>query len=91
MKFEWNEIKAKTNLEKHGVSFNEASTVFFDDSAIDIDLQDVDGEERTLILGVSAAYKTLVVCCCYRDDDNVIRIISARRATKNETKTYWNE
>lgn len=87
--FEWNSRKAAINLNKHGVSFEEAKTVFYDDNAriIDDPEHSLD-EERFIILGLSFTAKMLVVCHCYRDSDNIIRIISARRATKTETKQY---
>jgi len=88
--FEWDEPKNKTNLKKHGISFEEAQTVFFDDNAIEFDDPDHSFEEkRYLLLGFSQTLKILVVCHCYRDDESVIRIISARKATKKEQKTYY--
>lgn len=89
IKFEWDEKKASTNLKKHGVSFEEARTVFFDERARLID--DLDHsyeEERFIILGLSSSLRVVVVCHCYRDTGNVIRIISARKATTTESKFY---
>ena len=88
--FEWDDKKAETNLKKHGVSFGEASTVFYDPHAllIDDDAHSYD-EERFIILGVSAAARTLTVCHCYREAHEKIRIISARKATKAEEGNYW--
>ncbi|MCM1009046.1 MAG: BrnT family toxin [Ruminococcus flavefaciens] len=84
IKFEWDE----NNKEKHGLSFEEAKEVFHDDNAILFDDPDHSVcEERFLIIGMTSA-KICIVSHCYRDD-NVIRIISAREATKNEKKTYW--
>jgi len=87
--FDWNPRKAATNLQKHGVSFDEAKTVFFDENARVISDPDhsVD-EERFVIIGISASTRLLVVYHCYKDDDNTIRLISARKATRTETKQY---
>lgn len=87
--FEWNENKNIINIKKHGVCFEEAKTVFFDD--YDILFDDPihsKGEERFLIIGLSTTNKTLIVSHCYRENDNVIRIISARRATNSERRIY---
>ncbi len=87
--FEWDDIKNKTNLKKHGISFEEAQTVFFDDNAIEFDDPDHSfDEERYLLLGFSQMLKILVVCHCYRDNESTIRIISARKTTKKEQKVY---
>ncbi len=88
--FEWDDTKNKTNQDKHRVSFEEAETIFFDEKAIEFDDPDhsID-EERFLLLGFSQNLKILVVCHCYRDDESIIRIISARKATKNEQKSYF--
>jgi uncharacterized DUF497 family protein len=89
MKFSWDPRKSSSNQKKHGVSFEEAKSVFLDDHALVIDDPDHSGDEdRFVILGLSSNLKLLVVCHCYRDDDEIIRIISARKATKNETKSY---
>ncbi|MCP4353540.1 MAG: BrnT family toxin [Desulfobacterales bacterium] len=88
--FEWNDNKNKTNRIKHGVSFDEAETVFFDEKAIEFDDPDhsID-EERFLLLGFSQTLKIMVVCHCYRDDESIIRIISARKATQKEQRAYF--
>ena len=87
--FEWDEQKNIKNKRKHGVSFDEAQTVFFDDHAMLIDDPDHSSrEERFILLGVSAALRLLVVCHCYRAVDSVVRIISARKATASERETY---
>ena len=89
MRFEWDENKNQINQQKHGISFEEAQTVFFDDYAILFDDPDHSiGEERFLIIGVTENEKVCIVSHCYKDTGNVIRIISARPATKNEKKTY---
>ncbi|VEN73140.1 conserved hypothetical protein [Candidatus Desulfarcum epimagneticum] len=88
--FEWDDAKNKINLKKHGISFEEAQTVFFDDNAIEFDDPDHSlDEERYLLLGFSQSLKILVVCHCYRDRESVIRIISARKATQKEQKAYY--
>ena len=88
--FEWDESKNQINIRKHGVSFEEARTVFYDDNAIFFDDPDHSyEEERFLILGVSAASRICIVSHCYRGNDEVIRIISARKATKNEIRVYY--
>ena len=95
LRIEWDEAKNRTNRRKHGVSFEEAETVLYDDWAILIEDDDPDEpEERFLLLGMSAGLRTLVVCHCYRQDDEVIRIVSARRANREERRDYesrWRE
>ena len=89
VKFEWDENKNKINTTKHNVSFEEAITVFYDDNAIVItDDNHLDAEDRFIIIGCSTGEKLLVVCHCYRDSGNIIRVISARKATKSERKQY---
>lgn len=83
-------VKASLNKKKHSISFDEAKTVFFDENAIVIhDPEHSDNEERFVILGLSAGARILVVCHCFRHKDSVIRIISARKATKRESKQYY--
>ena len=89
IKFEWDENKNQTNQKKHGISFEEAKEVFFDDDAILFDdPEHSKGEERFLIIGLIQKEKICIVSHCYRDKENTIRIISARKATKNEKKIY---
>ncbi|MBQ9360119.1 MAG: BrnT family toxin [Lachnospiraceae bacterium] len=89
IKFEWDDNKNKTNKEKHGISFEEAETVFYDENALVRDDPDhSDEEDRFLILGFSSLANVLVVSHCYRDKDETIRIISARKATRNESLQY---
>ena len=89
MHFSWNTKKAEANLKKHGVSFDEAVTVFDDFDALCIyDPDHSEDEDRFIMLGMSASTRILVVCHCYREDDEVIRIISARKATPNESNEY---
>lgn len=89
MKFEWNEKKAKINIDKHGISFEEAATVFYDEQALLRDDPDhSDDEDRFILLGMSEMANVLIVCHCYRESDEIIRIISARKATKKESNQY---
>ena len=89
IKFEWDENKNAINKRKHSISFEEAKTVFYDEEALVIDDPDHSGqEERFIILGMSTRANLLVVCHCYRQSETVIRIISARKATRNEAKQY---
>ena len=89
LRFEWDPNKNILNQKKHKISFEEAQTVFYDDNALLIDDPDhSEEEERFILLGFSHRANILVVCHCYRRSDSVIRIISARKATKNEERTY---
>ena len=89
IRFEWDENKNTINRQKHKISFEEAKTVFYDENALLIDDPDhSETEDRFILLGLSREAKLLVVCHCYRQSDTVIRIISARKATKTETKYY---
>jgi hypothetical protein len=89
LRFEWDNAKARENLRKHRVSFEEAQTVFLDDWALLLhDPEHSEDEERFVLLGLSSALRALVVCHTYRSDDAVIRIISARRADRVESAEY---
>ena len=89
LRFEWDERKATANARKHGISFEEARSVFFDERARLIgDPDHSRAEERFILLGLSSSLRLLLVCHCYRSDGNVIRIISARKATLRESKSY---
>jgi len=89
IKFEWDTIKAASNQKKHDVSFDEAKSVFYDEFAVQFyDDAHSEAEHRFLMLGVSSASRMLLVCHCERKSGNTIRIISARKATKNECKYY---
>ena len=89
LRFEWDETKNRHNIKKHGVSFEEAQTVFLDDSAIRFfDPEHSADEDRFLMLGISFQLRVLVVCHCYRERDRVIRILSARKATRQEATHY---
>jgi hypothetical protein len=87
LRFEWDEGKNTANQRKHGISFQEAQTVFYDDRALLAKDPD-DTEDRFLLLGLSLALRILVVCHCYREEDEVIRIISARKANRSERAQY---
>ncbi len=88
--FEWDNYKKKINQSAHGVSFEEASTVFYDENARLIsDIIHSDVEKRFIILGYSSKARLLIVCHCYRENDEKIRIISARKANKSESKQYY--
>jgi len=87
--FDWDIHKNLNNIEKHGVPFKEAATVFSDNAAVILDDTEFSqNEERFKIIGHSGNLRLLIVCHCYRDDDSVIRIISARKATKKEQNQY---
>ena len=89
LRFEWDPDKASANEQKHGVSFDEASSVFLDEDALLVaDPDHSEDEERFLILGWSARLRMLVVCHCVEEDQEVIRLISARRATRGERSQY---
>lgn len=89
LRFEWDENKNRINKNKHGISFEEARTVFMDEEAILFDdPSHSENEERFLLIGMSYTTKILTVCHCYRERNGTIRIISARKATKNEIKQY---
>ena len=88
--FFWDDDKNISNKQKHGISFEEAQTIFFDENAIEFDDPDHSiNEERFILLGLNQNFKVLVVCYCYRKDDTEIRIITARKATKKEQKVYF--
>jgi hypothetical protein len=90
--FEWDPPKAKANLKKHGISFEEAKSVFHDEFAIQFyDDEHSSIEDRFLMLGMSSSSRVLVVCHCAREAGDVIRIFSARRATKRESTFYGGE
>ncbi|TDI43048.1 MAG: BrnT family toxin [Acidobacteria bacterium] len=85
--FEWDERKSAANKKKHGVSFEEAQSVFFDESAIEYDdPEHSDDEDRFILVGKSYLLRVLVVCHCFRRSASVIRIISARKATRRERR-----
>ncbi len=89
MIFVWDNSKNQANKKKHGVSFEEAETVFYDKSArLIADPDHSEDEDRFILLGMSAELKLLVVVHVYKENDEIIRIISARKATKHEQAKY---
>lgn len=89
MRFEWDPHKADLNAKKHRVTFEEAQTAFFDEDGLLIaDPDHSEDEERFILLGATAAAKLVVICHCCRGEDDAIRLISARRATRKERATY---
>ena len=92
VRFSWDDSKNTANQKKHGVSFEEAQSVFFDDQAIEYyDPDHSESEDRFLMLGLSYQVQILVVSYTLRKEETEIRIISARKATKNEEKAYFGE
>jgi uncharacterized protein len=90
--FEWNASKASANKQKHKVSFEEAKSAFLDENALVIhDPEHSHTEDRFILLGQSTTPRLLVVCHCYRKKDSIIRIISARKATKKESIQYYGD
>ncbi len=88
-KFEWNPAKAASNLKKHGVSFAEAQSFFYDEFAVQFyDQSHSSEEDRFLMLGMSSGAHLLLVCHCERASGGIIRILSARKATKQESSYY---
>ena len=91
MRFEWDEAKNRQNRRKHGVTFEEAQSVFLDECALRFfDPDHSDDEDRFLMLGISFRLRVLIVCHCHRTNDTVIRLISARKADKQEETDYWS-
>ncbi len=89
LRIEWDEAKNRENVRKHRVAFEEAATVFSDERALFLaDPDHSDEEDRFILLGFSITLRLLVVCHCYRANDETIRIISARKATKPEAAVY---
>ena len=89
LRFEWDERKNKANRAKHGVWFEEAQSVFGDPGArVFYDPEHSREEDRFILLGLSSAGRTLIVVHCYMEADSLVRIISARKATKKETRSY---
>ena len=87
--FEWDEEKNKSNIQKHGISFSEATSVFADDHGLLIaDPDHSEDEDRFLLLGLSAKLRLLLVCHCFKVSDGIIRIISCRKAGRKEIAKY---
>jgi uncharacterized DUF497 family protein len=92
LRFGWDEKKDEANKKKHGVSFEEAQSVFFDEDALEFDDPEHSEEEsRFLIIGKSYILRVLLVCHCYRGKESMIRIISARKATSKERSYYYRK
>jgi uncharacterized protein len=89
MRFEWDPAKSTSNKKKHGVTFEEAQSIFYDDFALQFyDDEHSSEEDRFLMLGMSSEARLLLVCHCERASGEIVRIISARRATTSESKFY---
>jgi len=89
LSFEWDKSKATINLKKHGVSFEEAKSAFSDERAkLIADPDHSEDEDRFILLGYSSSMRLLVICHCYRTDESIIRIISARKASRHEAASY---
>jgi len=89
--FEWDKRKDNANIKKHGISFEEARTSFYDENAIQFfDPDHSDEEDRFIFLGVSHKLNALVVCHCFKKEETTVRIISARKADKDEANIYWS-
>ena len=90
--FDWDKDKAVANKRKHGVSFEEAVTIFYDENALEFhDPDHSEDEDRFIMVGLSFKARTLVVSHCLRESGSLIRIISARKATKQEARRYWED
>ncbi len=90
LRFEWDAVKEKSNIRKHGISFEEARTAFYDENAIEFyDPDHSEEEDRFILLGISFKLRVIVVCHCSRESENVIRLISARKADRGEEQEYW--
>jgi uncharacterized protein len=92
LRFIWDQQKDRANRLKHGIAFEEVETVFYDEHARKYsDPDHSESEERFILLGMSRRLRVLVVCHCYRESESIMRIISARRARRNEEKVYWRQ
>ena len=92
MRFEWDPSRAASNAKKHKVTFEVAKTVFYDDFAVQFFDEDHSfDEERFLLLGMSSDARLLLVCHCEREEGDVVRILSARKATESEAQNYRGE
>ena len=90
LRFKWDKKKEKINIKKHGISFEEANSVFYDEKAIQFfDPDHSEDEDRFILLGISFKLRILVVCHCFRESETVVRLVSARKADKDEQKEYW--
>ena len=92
VRFEWDASKAASNKKKHGVTFEEAKSVFYDDFAVQFfDDENSELEDRFLILGHSNQSRILLICHCEQEAGDLVRIISARKATVKERQLYKGE
>ena len=90
LKLEWDPVKEKANIKKHKVSFDDARTAFYDEYAIQFyDPDHSEAEDRFILLGTNHKLDTLIVCHCFRKSEQIIRIISARKADPDERRNYW--
>ena len=90
LQFEWDKRKEKANIKKHGVSFDEARAVFYDENAIQfVDPEHAEDQNRFILLGISFKLQVLVVCHCWRTSATVVRIVAARKADGDEKNEYW--
>ena len=90
LQFNWDDSKEKINIRKHGVSFDEAQSLFYDENAMQYyDPEHSEDEDRFIMLGMSFKLRTLIVCHCFHEDKRLVRIISARKADKSEERDYW--
>ena len=90
LRFEWDPAKGSLNVRRHGVSFTEAQSAFLDEHAILIDDPDHSlSEERFILLGLSSSLRLLLVCHCYRAEGGLVRIVSARKADRQERRDYF--
>ncbi len=89
IEFDWDEAKNKANILKHGISFSEATSVFYDEYALLIaDPDHSETEDRFVLLGLSVKLRLLLVCHCFEVDDGLVRIISCRKAKRKEMSLY---
>ena len=92
LRFEWDRRKDRANVTKHGISFEEARAVFYDEHAVQFyDPDNSEEEDRFILIGMSIKLRVVVVCHCFREDELVVRIISARRANRAEENDYWRQ
>ena len=90
LRFEWDKKKERINIKKHGISFEEASSAFYDEKAIQFfDPDHSEDEDRFILLGISFKLRILVVCRCFRESETVVRLVSARKADRDEQQEYW--
>ena len=90
LRFEWDKRKEKANIKNHGVSFDEAQAVFYDENAIQFyDPDHSENENRSILLGISFKLRVLVICHCFLESDTIVRLISAKKADGDEENEYW--